>query len=79
MADSVDYRAEALRFIKWAEQASDPAIARRWRRLADEYITLAEQLDAKASGRPSILHLRSQRQAVQQQQTRLEPKKDGDA
>jgi hypothetical protein len=73
MADSAGYRAEALRFLKWAEQATDPAIARRWRRLADEYITLAEQLDATASGRPSILHAgRPQRQPVQQQQSKLE-------
>lgn len=71
MADSADHRAEALRFVKWAELASDPAIARRWRRLADEYITLAEQLDAGASSRTPIVHPRPRRQAVQQPQSKL--------
>jgi hypothetical protein len=71
MADSAYYRIEALRLIKWAETASDPAIARRWRRLADDYVTLAEQLDAKEGTRPPLLRMPMQAQPVQQQQGKL--------
>jgi hypothetical protein len=70
MSDAAYYRAEALRFLEWAQSTDDPAIQRRWRRLADDYITLADQMDAKATGRPAMLQLRTQRQPVQQQQSR---------
>ena len=49
----------------------DPRMAARWRRLADDYIALAEQSDAKSTGRVPFLKLPMHRQAVQQQQRKL--------
>ena len=57
---------------EWRDPNPQPP-ARRWRRLADEYIMLAEQLDAKARDRTPILHPRPQRQPVQQQQAKSKP------
>ena len=71
MADSSYYRAEAMRFLDWAASAADAKIARRWRRLAEDYVVLADQLDAKASGRAPFLQPRAQRQLVQQQQSKF--------
>jgi len=70
MSDASYYQAEALRFLEWASITADPAIARRWRRLADDYIILAEQLDAASTERPPML-APIQRQPVQQQQGKL--------
>ena len=70
MSDAAYYKAEALRFVEWASVTADPAIARRWRRLADDYIILAEQLEAASTGRPPIL-APVKRQPVQQQQGKL--------
>jgi len=72
MADSAHYRAEALRFLQWAEAAFDPEVARRWRRLADDFVSLAEQLEPRESGRPAILPMPMQAQPMQQQQAKLE-------
>lgn len=77
MSDAAYYRAEAFRFMDWAQSSTDPIVQRRWRRLADEYITLAEQVDAKETGRPPLLRLpltsmrASRRQPVQQKQGKL--------
>jgi hypothetical protein len=46
-------------------------MARRWRRLAEDYIGLAEQLDTKTTGRPPMLQARTQQQPNQQQQGKL--------
>jgi hypothetical protein len=62
MSNAVHYRAEARRMLDWAEIALHPEMARRWRRLAEEYAALAEQLDAKATGRPPILRTSMQQQ-----------------
>ena len=69
--DAAYYRGEALRFLQWSEKSGDPRMAARWRRLADDYIALAEQSDAKSTGRAPFLQLPMQRQAVQQQQGKL--------
>jgi len=69
--DAAYYRGEALRFLRWSEKSGNPRMAARWRRLAEDYIALAEQSDAKSTGRAPILHLPMQRQAVQQQQGKL--------
>jgi len=73
MADSAYYRAEALRFLDWAASAADPKAARRWRRLAEDYVTLADQLEAKDTGRAPFLRSPVRRQPIQQQQGKLEP------
>jgi hypothetical protein len=73
MADSAYYRAEALRFLDWAASAADPKAARRWRRLAEDYVTLADQLEAKDTGRAPFLQSPVRRQPIQQQQGKLEP------
>jgi len=69
MSDAAHYRAEAQRMLDWAAASSDPEMARRWRRLAEDYTSLAEQLDTKATGRPSMLTAPVQRHPVQQQPT----------
>jgi len=72
MSDAAYYKAEALRFLEWASMAANPEIARRWRRLADDYITLAEQIEAASGGRIPILRGPVQQQPVQQQQGKLD-------
>ena len=67
MSDAAYYRDEARRFLDWAEQAADPVMARRWQNLADDYATLAEQLDAQDTGRTPLLQPRPQRQPIRQQ------------
>jgi hypothetical protein len=71
MADSKYYRAEALRMLDWAASAADPKAARRWRRLAEEYLVLADQIEAKGTGRAPFLAVPMQRQPAQQQQGKL--------
>ena len=62
MSDAAYYRAEAQRMFDWARTSPHPAMAHRWRRLAEDYTALAEQLDAKATGRPPILRVPTQQQ-----------------
>src|SRR5919205_688014 len=76
MSDAAYYRAEAMRFLELAETAIEVATARRWQRLADDYVTLAEQLEADDTGRAPILTLPVQRQPLQQQQQQ-QSKKSG--
>jgi len=78
MTDSVHYRTEALRFLQWAEAALDPEVARRWRRLADDFVSLAEQFDARESGRSAMLRMPMQAQPMQQQQAKLGNDERGD-
>jgi hypothetical protein len=70
MSDAAYYRAEAQRMLDWADTSPDPRMARRWRRLAEDYTSLAEQLETKPTGRPPILTPPVQRQPMQQQQTK---------
>jgi len=46
MSDAVYYRGEVLRFLQFARTTRDAAVRRRWQRLADDYVTLAAQLDS---------------------------------
>jgi hypothetical protein len=55
MTDAAYYRDEAERSRELAATAPDSKTARRWLDLADEYAVLAEELDASATARPSIL------------------------
>ena len=62
------YRAEAQRCLELADTAPNGLVARRWRRLADEYIGLAEQIDVRM---PQLsIPARWQPQAAQQQHAR---------
>lgn len=60
------YRVEGQRCAELAETAPNRRIARRWRTLADDYIELAERIDAAELPMPGPA--RWQRQPVQQQQ-----------
>jgi hypothetical protein len=54
--------------------ATDPAIAARWRRIADDYENPANSLEAAPdSVAPPPMHVSMQQQPVQQQQTKMEP------
>lgn len=53
MSDAAYYRGEALRFLQFARTAREAAVRRRGQRLADDYVTLAAQLDAQ--GRAPLL------------------------
>ena len=70
MSDAAYYRGEALRFLHFARTASDAAVRRRWQRLADDYVTLASQLDAE-TGTPLLRFSEPRPQPVQQQQGKL--------
>jgi hypothetical protein len=69
MSDAAYYRGEALRFLQFAQTARDAAVRRRWQRLADDYVTLAAQLDAER-GTPFLRFSEPQSQAIQQQQSK---------
>ena len=68
MTDAGTYRNEAQRCRDLAGVATDPEIARRWHRLADEYAILAEQLDASDTGRTPLLRMPMKPQSAQQPQ-----------
>jgi hypothetical protein len=70
MSDAAYYRGEALRFLQFARTASDAAVRRRWQRLADDYVTLAAQLEP-GNGTPLLRFSEPQPQPVQQQQSKL--------
>jgi hypothetical protein len=76
MSNAAHYRAEALRMLEWARTSPEGEMARRWRQLAEEYATLAEELEARKTGRPPMLRSSMQQQPAQQQQSKTEPKKD---
>jgi len=62
--------------LQWASTSQHPDMARRWRRLAEDYTALAEALEAKDVGRAPLIqvpmqHQPAQRQPVQQQQGKL--------
>jgi hypothetical protein len=73
MADSAYYRAEALRMLEWAESSPSPEMARRWRRLADDYVSLAERLDTIPDAQPPFRRIPIHQQPMQQQQAKSEP------
>jgi hypothetical protein len=61
------YIREAQRCRELAATAPDSKTARRWKKLADDYSILAEELDAHIHHRPPILHFPQQ---AQQQQSK---------
>jgi len=63
MSDAAYYRGEALRFLQFARNARDAVVRRRWQRLADDYVTLAAQLDAER-GTPFLRFSEPQPQAL---------------
>ena len=67
MSDAAYYRGEALRFLQFARTTRDAAVRRRWQRLADDYVTLAAQLE---SNTPFLRFSEPQPQALQQQQSK---------
>ena len=73
MADAEHYRSEARRCRELAASAPDRKTAQRWNNLADEYSILAEELDATAGKRTPILRRPTQRQPMQQQQSKTKP------
>src|SRR6476619_2550602 len=75
MSDAAYYRGEALRFLHFAKTARDTAVRRRWQRLADDYVTLAAQLDAERYRTPFLRF--SEPQPVQQPQSKLQGTGDG--
>jgi hypothetical protein len=64
------YREEARRCSDLAATAPNSRIARRWDELAAEYIALAQRQDAERTGRAPLIHLQSQHQPIQQQQSK---------
>jgi hypothetical protein len=48
-------------------------MARRWRRLADDYVSLAERLDTMPDAQPPFRRMPMQQQPMQQQQAKSEP------
>jgi hypothetical protein len=71
MSDAAYYRTEASRFLLWAEKSGDSRMAMRWRRLAEDYTALAEQVEAKDTGRAPFLRPPMPRLPIQQQQSKL--------
>jgi hypothetical protein len=55
MPDVAYYRSEAKRCRDLAVAADDPYAALHWHEMADEYALLADELDAMAAGRASVL------------------------
>ena len=75
MGDSAYCRTEALQMLEWADASPNRDMARRWRRLAEEYTTMAEQLEARDLGRPPLLGAPMQAQPRQQQQSKSRGRK----
>jgi hypothetical protein len=68
------YREQARVFAVWALAATNPEVAKRLRTRADEYIALAEQLEAmppQAVGRAEAVSA-----PQQQQQQQIQPDSD---
>jgi len=72
MASGAYYRHEAERCRKLADGSKDPEAASRWRALARDYNTLADEFERAQSVPPPMMHAPMQRQPVQQQQSKLE-------
>ena len=70
--DARDYQREAERCLDLAAKAPDSASTRRWRRLADKYAVLAEELSVPETGRAPMLRMPMQQQPLQQQQSKTQ-------
>ena len=70
MSDAAYYRAEAQRMLEWARTSPHRDMAQRWSKLAEDYASLAKQLDASEIGRPPMPRMAMQMQPVQQQQSK---------
>jgi len=75
------YRRRASEAHQRGEQASDLSVKARWERLADEWLTLAEQVELFECRYPNpdpaepVAH---PSQAAGQQQQQIRPKKEGE-
>ncbi len=74
MSDVAYLRDEAQRCRDLAVSALDSELAKRWHQLADRYAVLAEQRVASETGRAPLLRMPVERQPVQQQQSKTQPK-----
>lgn len=75
MVSAAYYRKEAERCRALALGTNDAEAALRWNRIADDYQTLANamQADGDKLASPSMMHVPMQQQPVQQQQAKTEP------
>ena len=78
MASAAFYRAEAQRARAAAVAASDAEASARWVRIAKDYDTLADAMEAEdpKQSASSMLHVPVQQQPIQQQQAKSEPEDD---
>jgi hypothetical protein len=67
MSDSAYYRAEARRMLGWATTSPNQGMAQRWRRLADDYEALADQLDSNGAVMSPVQAVPSQAGPTQRQ------------
>jgi nucleoid-associated protein YgaU len=70
------YREQARVFAVWALAATNPEVAKRLRTRADEYIALAEQLEAMPPQAERRAESASAPQQQQQQQQQIQPMSD---
>jgi hypothetical protein len=70
MVSAAFYREEARRARRSAASTHDPEAAIRWRRIAEDYETLADALASEEDSNPTQ---RQQQQQVQQQQSKADP------
>ena len=75
MASVAYYRREAERARAAAEKSQDAETVLRWLRLAKDYESLANSLEAvpESPPPPAVMHVPMQQQPVQQQQSKTEP------
>jgi hypothetical protein len=66
------YREEARRARKSAASTHDPEAAIRWRRIAEDYETLADALASEEASIPTV-DTQQQQQQVQQQRSKADP------
>jgi len=72
MVSAAFYREEARRARKSAASTHDPEAAIRWRRIAEDYETLADALASEEASIPTV-DTQQQQQQVQQQQSKADP------
>jgi hypothetical protein len=68
------YREQARVFALWALAAINPEVAKRLRARADDYIALAEQLEAVPLGK--VVPAAADQPQQQQQQQQIQPESD---
>jgi hypothetical protein len=74
MVSAAFYREEARRARRSAASTHDPEAAIRWRRIAEDYETLADALASEEASIPTVdTQQQQQQQQVQQQQSKADP------